>query len=78
MILDRVKEPESGLSVAQLGLVHKCRLNQNRGKLYLYISPIAPSKGCCALISTMLLDTTLESLTREFKKAFPEFSIQLI
>ena len=77
-VLDRVKEPESGLSISQLGLVKKLRHNKNRKKLTVYINTIGPSKGCCALMSTMLLSTTLENLAGEFKREFPDLSVEFI
>jgi len=35
-VLERVKEPESGLSIAQLGLVAKLRYNPTKKKLYFH------------------------------------------
>jgi metal-sulfur cluster biosynthetic enzyme len=77
-ILNRVKEPESRLTVAQLGLVEKIRYHKMRKKLSVFISAIGPSKGCCTVTSALLLSTTLECLTQEFKKEFPDLSIEMI
>ena len=77
-VLDRVKEPESGLSISQLGLVKKLRHNKNRKKLTVYIDTIGPAKGCCAIMSAMLLSTTLENLAREFESEFPDLTVEFI
>jgi metal-sulfur cluster biosynthetic enzyme len=77
-ILNRVKEPESQLTIAQLGLVKKIRYNKISKKLSVFISAIGPSKGCCTVIGTLLLSTTLENLTQEFKKEFPDLAVEMI
>ncbi|MCK5541501.1 MAG: hypothetical protein KAI40_02330 [Desulfobacterales bacterium] len=50
-VLDTVKEPESGLSVGQIGLVQKFRYVSSKKILYVYRNPILPSKGCCTIMS---------------------------
>jgi metal-sulfur cluster biosynthetic enzyme len=77
-VLDRVKEPESRLTIAQLGLVKKVRYNKVRRKLSVFINTINPSKCGCTVISALLLSTTLKALTKEFKKQFPNLGIEVI
>jgi len=77
-VLERVREPESQLTVAQLGLVRKVRYNKVRKRLTIYINTIHPSKCACTVISALLLSTTLEGLTREFKKEFPHLGVEMI
>ncbi|MCK5099702.1 MAG: hypothetical protein KAR45_16450 [Desulfobacteraceae bacterium] len=77
-VLDTVKEPESGLSVGEIGLVQKFRYVSSKKKLYVYRNPIAPSKGCCTIMSNMLLATTQENLLDALKASFPELAIELV
>jgi len=77
-VLDRVKEPESGLSVGEIGLVQKFKYNASKRTLYVFRNPILPSKGCCTLLSNMLLETTQKALLRELENAFPELAIVMV
>jgi hypothetical protein len=78
-VLDRVKEPESGLSIAQLGLVDKLRYNPTRKRLYIYTSTIRHNrKQCCTIIQGLLLSGTLNSLIAEFQKEFPDLAVEVV
>jgi len=77
-VLDRVKEPESGLSVGDIGLVQKFRYVSSKNMLYVYRNSILPGKGCCTLISNMLLSTTQKELIGELKKSFPKLTIEMV
>jgi metal-sulfur cluster biosynthetic enzyme len=67
-VLDRVKEPESGLSIAQIGLVKKLRYNPTRRRLYIFNNQLRPNrKQCCTVIQGLLLNSTLEALKNEFR-----------
>jgi metal-sulfur cluster biosynthetic enzyme len=77
-VLERVKEPESGLSMAELGLVSRLRYSDKLKKLAVFTSPLKPSrKHCCTVIQGLLIKGTLERLTEEFKKEFPDLTIEL-
>ncbi len=76
--LDMVKEPESGLSVGEIGLVQKFRYVSSKSILYVYQNPIAPSKGCCIIMSGMLLEAVQKNLLDTLKKSFPELTIELV
>ena len=78
-VLDRVKEPETGLSIAQIGLVERLRYSESNKKLLVILSPVnrrAPK--CCALIKGLLLSSVLKSITEEFQKEFPDLSIEIV
>ena len=78
-VLERVKEPESNLSIAQLGLVDRVRYNQEHHKLYIVTTPLKSNRHyCCTIIQGLLISSTLESLTEEFQKEFPDLSIELV
>lgn len=76
-VLDRVKEPESGLSVSQLGLVERFRFIEKDRRLIVFKSRIRSSKGCCTVVANMLLHSTLKSLTQELETEFPDLRIEI-
>jgi len=77
-VLERVKEPESGLSIAELGLVERLRYSEKHRKLVVFTNPINSPPGCCVIMAKLLQDTTGKRLTEEFKKEFPDLSIEFI
>ena len=78
-VLERVKEPESGQSIAQLGLVDKLRYSPSRKKLYIFTSTIRQNrKQCCTVLQGLLISSTLNSLTAEFQKEFPDLAIEIV
>jgi metal-sulfur cluster biosynthetic enzyme len=78
-VLDRVKEPETGLSIAQLGLVERLRYSKSKKKLSVILSALNRGQHkCCMVIQGLLLSSILNSLTEEFKKEFPELTIEVI
>ena len=77
-VLEKVREPESGLSVGELGLVRKFRYNAAKRTLYVFRNQILPSKGCCTIISNMLLETTQKDLLEELQAAFPELDVVMV
>jgi len=76
-VLDRVEEPESRLSIAQLGLVSRIRHHSEARKLSVFLSSIRPTHGCCTIMASLLLTTTLKDLTEELQKEFPGLSIEI-
>jgi len=77
-ILETVKDPESGLTVAQIGLVEKVRHVESSQKLIIVKRPVRPAKQCCKITANLLLTSTLKDLQTAFEKAFPELSIEIV
>lgn len=78
-VLERVKEPESNLSIAQLGLVDKLRYSPTRKRLYIYTSTIRHNrKQCCTILQGLLIAGTLNSLIAEFQKEFPDLAVEVV
>ena len=44
-VLERVKEPESGLSIAELGMVERLRYSKKHKKLIIFTRPINSPPG---------------------------------
>ncbi len=74
-IFDRIKIPESDLSLSQSNIIEKIRYVKSLNKLIVFKYPLH-SKACCALISDAILGSVLTELHDELNKAFPGFYIE--
>jgi len=78
-VLDTVKEPETGLTMAQLGFVERIRYNAEKKKLTVFSCNLKPNhKYCCTIIQGLLISGTLNSLTEAFQKEFPDLSVEVL
>jgi len=79
-ILEKVKDPESGLPVAQLGIVKKIRFSEDPGILYIFTDFVSHLPGCltCAGIALALSATILKDLEKAFRDEFPNLEIQFV
>lgn len=79
-VLERVKDPESGLSVARLGIVQKVRYNEEKKEMYIFTDFLSHRPKCltCAGIAMAIMSTIRTSLEGEFKKEFPHLVIKFV
>jgi metal-sulfur cluster biosynthetic enzyme len=78
-ILDTVKEPETGLTMAQLGFVERIRYIEAQKKLTVFSSSLkANRKLCCTVMQGLLISGTKKSLTEAFQKAFPDLAVEVV
>jgi len=78
-ILDTVKEPETGLSMAQLGLVERVRYIEDKKKLLVFFCNLKPNhKFCCTVMQGLLISGVMNALTDSFQKEFPDFAIEIV
>jgi metal-sulfur cluster biosynthetic enzyme len=77
-VLKRVREKESDLSIAQLGLVERVRYSQKQNKLYVFTRSIHSTHGCCTLLALVQQSATLQELEEQFKDEFPEHWVQMV
>ncbi len=77
-VLDRVKEPVTGLSVAQLGLVERLRYSESQKKMFVFLNAVNRRvPKCCKIIQGLLLSDIQNALTEAFQKEFPELTIEM-
>lgn len=76
-VLDRVKDPESNLSAAQMGLVERLRYLEKQQKLVVFTRQPDGPPACCMLIAKMLQTAIADQLIGEFEKEFPNLTIEL-
>lgn len=79
-VLDRVKDPESNLPVAQLGVVKRVRYNEDLKTLYIFTDFYTHLPKCvtCAAIASAIASTILRDLREEFQTEFPDLSIEFV
>lgn len=77
-VLDRVKEPESNLSVGELGIIQKFRYNENKWALYIFANTYSSRKACCFLITKLIESEVMNRVKNELKKEFPDLAIRFV
>jgi metal-sulfur cluster biosynthetic enzyme len=78
-VLDTVKEPETGLTMAQLGFVERIRYNEEKRKLTVFSCNLKPNhKYCCTVIQGLLISGTINSLTQAFQNEFPDLAVEVV
>ncbi len=79
-ILSRVREPESLLSVADLGLVEKVTYSAAYNKFLIHLAVSSPRPACVmsGLITGVIRDTLMRRLEEEFRAEFPGSRAQAV
>jgi metal-sulfur cluster biosynthetic enzyme len=77
-VLERVKEPESNLSVGELGIIQKFRYNENKRALYVFANTYGTPKACCFVITKLIEAEVMKRVKNELKKEFPELAINFV
>ena len=76
-VLDEVKDPESGLTIAELGIVEKYRYNEKLGELYVFTTFLSHRPACktCVGISMLLESSIKRDLKAALDRDFPELTV---
>ncbi|MBE0556109.1 MAG: hypothetical protein IH628_02660 [Proteobacteria bacterium] len=79
-ILERVKDPESNLPVAQLCVVKRIRYNENLKTFYVFMNFHTHLPRCitCAAIASSVASTIIRDLRKELHTEFPDLSIEFV
>ena len=79
-VLDEVKDPESNLSIADLGLIKKFRYNEKLKELYVFDNFFSHRPPCktCVGISMLIENTIKRNLTEVLEREFPDLSILFV
>lgn len=77
--LARVKEPQSEVPIADLGLVHNINVNseEKRIRIELAIGTWRFQCPACSAINGVLKESIMRRLREEFEGEFPGFLIQI-
>mgnify|MGYP006281042905 CR=1 FL=1 len=79
-VLGTVKDPESGLSIADLGLVRRVRVSEEGKVVYLDVPFDNHTPGClaCAGIAMTIILGIRRDLSDAFEGAFPGYAVEFI
>ena len=79
-ILERVKDPESDLSFDRLVIVKRVRYNEDKNEMYIFTDFLQHRPGCiaCSGVAMTIMATIQKNLTEEFRKEFPDISIEFV
>lgn len=79
-VLDRIRDPESGLPVSELGIVKKVRLSEQEKKIYIFLDTYGHLPKCvtCAAIAQTVLAGIARDLQAAFGEAFPGLEIIIL
>ncbi|NPU86486.1 MAG: DUF59 domain-containing protein [Syntrophaceae bacterium] len=79
-VLDRVRDPESGLPVSDLGIVKRVRLSEQEKTLYVFLDTYGHLPRCvtCAAIAQTVLAGIARDLQAAFGEAFPGMEITIL
>lgn len=79
-VLDRVKDPESGYSLAKLGIVERVRYNEEKKELYIFTDFLSHQPSCiaCVGIASVIIAGLRKRLVEEMSAEFPDLDVQLV
>lgn len=79
-VLDRVKDPESGLPVSRLGVVERVRYSESLKKLYIFadFSSHMPRCSACSAVAGLVVDRITRDLAVEFHAEFPDLDVEFV
>ena len=77
-ILERVKEPQSGLSISEMGYVAGIKHEPITNKLIVVTDTRITPKACCMVFNLFGISRIENLLTDELKKEFPELEVKFV
>jgi len=79
-ILERVKDPESGLSMDRLGVVTRVRYNEGKREMYVFteLQNHLPTCNTCRGIAVAIMSSLMRNLKEEFEGEFPDITIEFV
>jgi len=75
-LLDRVKEPQSGLTISQLGMIEGIKHEPITNKLLVVTNPQITSKACCMVFNLFEVGEIEDLIAFELKKEFPNVEVE--
>ena len=75
-VLDRVKDPETLLSMAELGWVERIRHDEVSKRLFVFTKALGPRKKFCTVIGGLQISSAMKTLKEELHKEFPNLAIE--
>lgn len=77
-VFERVRIPESGVSISEANIIEKLRFIESKNKLVVVKYSMHSPEGCCTLISNAMLGSVLKELREELEKEFPGLAVEFV
>ncbi|HOK06084.1 MAG TPA: hypothetical protein P5269_01715 [Syntrophales bacterium] len=79
-VLDRVKDPESGLPVGALGFVRRLRYSEKEKILYVFLDTYGHLPKCitCAAVAKLVMEGIIRDLRTELEREFPDLKVTFV
>jgi len=79
-VLERVKEPETGRSIAELNLVRRLRYSEKEKVLQVFMNIGEPRSTCmvCTIVNGKLSESIEREVRQEMEKEFPGLSVEIV
>jgi len=74
-VLDGIQDPQTGMTISQMGLVEKIRYVEKRRKLIVFFNRLGHCKACCAALNLVMLADFENAIKKGLKTEFPQFSV---
>jgi len=74
-VLDGIQDPQTGMTISQMGLVEKIRYVEKRRKLIVFFNRLGHCKACCAALNLVMLADFENAIKEGLKTEFPQFSV---
>ena len=74
-VLDGIQDPQTGMTISQMGLVEKIRYVEKRRKLIVFFNRLGHCKACCAALNLVMLADFENAIKEGLKAEFPQFSV---
>lgn len=76
-VLEAIEDTDSGLNVAQMGLVERVRYSPQGNLMTVFTRAMHRTHGCCTLLALTQQSKLLGQLEAGFKQEFPEHWVRI-
>ena len=75
-VLGSILDPQTGMTIAQLGLVGKIRHVEKEQKLIVFFNRLGYTKACCAALNMAMLSDFETAIKQGLMAEFPGLSVE--
>lgn len=75
-LLNTVKEPKSGLTLQQLGIIEGIKHEPVTNKLIVVTDPVITSKACCMIFNMYEVGELEDMIASKLNQEFPGISVE--
>ena len=76
--LSEIRDPQSGVSLLEMGLVERIRYAQDQGRLTVVLNRLGRGKTCCSVLSLGMLADFESAMKKGLQERFPGCEIRFV